>query len=610
MCGLAGVFSSEPTSYDDVLLSQMSVQLQHRGPDAEGFFSDSHVALVHRRLKIIDLSDLANQPMVSEHFVLVFNGEIYNYIALREELERSGCVFKTQSDTEVLLQGLIRFEENFISRLEGDFSFCFYNKKKASFLLARDRFGVKPLYISHHQNKIYFSSEIKPLLAAGIPAAMNKSVLRQYFQYRYVGGHKTLFEGIEHFPPGYYFKGDASQTQWVRYYQIGAIANSEKMGFAEAFQKSVAGRLISDRPLNLLLSGGIDSSALAVQIRKLGHKTSTLTYSFKTQNQHLDEYPAAEKLALSLQFTPRQITEGQNDFSSYPDVIKSLEEPIGDSIILANSHLFFEAKKSSTVLLSGEGADELFSGYAHHRAARLIHSIKKVPLFSSLAIFLIQIMPLNLINSLSFYPARLNQQLKERLLKALRASTEAELFSLLASLFNEQELDELLLLPNTDQSEGFFQESFYLTDFSNWLPRYGLMRVDKLSMAHSLEVRVPYLSHDLVQAALNEGYQQNSPWAQDKNKFRVFCRDILKLSDTVVRKKKQPFFNPEIENLNPDYLSYLKNNLTSSRVQKYKVLNYDFIAKLLSQEKLDFLTLKKLNCILIFQIWCETFLEM
>ncbi|MBY0452965.1 MAG: asparagine synthetase B, partial [Bdellovibrionaceae bacterium] len=338
MCGLAGIFSSTSTTFDSEQLTQMSTLMLHRGPDAAGVFSDSHIALVHRRLKIIDLSDQANQPMHSENHVLVFNGEIYNYPALRAELEKSGCIFKTRSDTEVLLLGLEKFEESFIPRLEGDFSFCFYNKKTGTTLIARDRFGVKPLYLSRHAGKIFFSSEIKPLFAAGVPRAINHSVIREYFQYRYVGGLDTLFEGITHFPPGHYLKIKDSTESLTCYYNL-LSSRSDTMSFEKSFESSVAGRLLSDRTLNLLLSGGIDSSAIAAQISLLGHKTSTLTYSFNARNGELDEYPAAKNLALSLQFVPRQIKEVPNDFLHYPEVVKSLEEPIGDSIILANSHL-------------------------------------------------------------------------------------------------------------------------------------------------------------------------------------------------------------------------------------------------------------------------------
>lgn len=607
MCGLAGIISAQPIVFDSAKLAKISSLLEHRGPDAEGIFSDSHVTLIHRRLKIIDLSDQANQPMHSDDHVLVFNGEIYNYPALRSELEKAGCVFKTRSDTEVLLLGLEKFEESFISRLEGDFSFCFYNKKNGTVLIARDHFGVKPLYLSRHEGKIFFSSEVKPLFAAGVPRLINRSVIREYFQYRYVGGLDTLFEGVEHFPPGHYLKIKDSKESLVCYYQIRS-KSADAVSFEKSFENSVAGRLLSDRTLNLLLSGGIDSSAIAAQISSLGHTTSTLTYSFNTRNGDLDEYEAAEKLALSLNFRPRQIKEVPHDFLHYPEVINSLEEPIGDSIILANNHLFAEAKKTSTVLLSGEGADELFSGYAHHRAARIIRLIKKVSFLPVIAGFVIRLIPLGLMNRLSFYPARLSQQLKDRVLSALKAKSESELFTLLASLFTECELDELLLF-KAPPRQNFFKDSFFVTDFTNWLPKYGLLRVDKLSMAHSLEVRVPFLSHELVQAAQSEGFHHNSLLGPDKKSFRNFCQNVLNLPDQVVNKRKQPFFNPEVENLNPVYIDYLKETLAAERVNRFKLLNYTFISRLLESDRYDFLTLKKLNCILIFHIWCETFFD-
>lgn len=605
MCGIGGFFSTENFSLPSSTLKQMSELLRHRGPNAEGFYTDAHCSLVHRRLKILDLSDEANQPMISEDRSqsLVFNGEIYNYKELRKSLEEKQIIFKTQSDTEVLFRGLCEYGEAFITKLEGDFAFAFRDKTKNLFLLARDRFGVKPLYTSKKDGVLYFASEVKALFAAGIEKSINNSMISEYFRFRYVAGIETLFKNIFHFPAGHYLKIEGNQSSLGCYYKVGSKEQLSR-NFSDVFSESVGARLHADVKVGAFLSSGLDSSSIVAEAKSLKHSLSTFSYSF---GDKLDESNEAADFSRSLGFSNFKIHDLEKSYLNYAQVINQLEEPIGDAIILANSHLFSEAKKEVTVALSGEGADEIFSTYAHHKAFGIIKELRKNALIAKLAQWGIRIMPLEILNRISFYPVRLNTELKSRILSALSAKDDASVWLNLASLFNEAEL-KALLKQNYNDPRIFFEQNILLTDIKNWLPRYGLLRTDKLSMAHSLEVRVPFLSHKVVDLVLNENSMTSIQWLRrDKRLLRQHAAERLKLSGKNVLKKKQPFFSPESLFRSDHYRRFLRETLSRERMEKYGILDTKYVDGLVEQSQSDFLLSKKITAILIFQIWCETY---
>jgi asparagine synthase (glutamine-hydrolysing) len=604
MCGIAGFISSQKTAPVPAVLTAMADSIRHRGPDASGYYSDDYCGLAHRRLKIIDLSDAANQPMQdsSGDYTLIFNGEIYNYVYLRSELAAAGVRFKTKSDTEVLLYGLIKEGEKFISKLEGDFAFCFRNKKINETLLVRDRFGVKPLYVCDYQDKLYFASEIKSLFAAGVPRELETEFVAEYFRYRYVGRNDTLFKGIKHLLPGHLLKITDSGRETKCYYSLKEATDSGK-SFAASFRDAVNGRLQADVPVGLFLSGGIDSAAIAKQTSLLGRKLNSFTYSFDRKNP-LDETETAKKLASELHFAHSTISGSDTGFTRYAEIIRTLEEPLGDSIIDANYELFAETKKQVGVALSGEGADEVFSSYAHHKVIRAVLFLRHSKLISKIFSLVVRLMPLELLNKFSPYPVKLNNSVKDRILAAINAQTDAEVFQHFASLFTEAELLNLLG-KNYRKDRHFYEDSVQATDFKNWLPKYGLLRTDKLSMAYALEIRVPYLNHHLVQKAISTpGFKTGM--FEDKKGFRFFCHKNLGMNAHILKQKKRPFFNPETE-IAPKKLQFAKDILAEGKIAKFGILNFGFVSDLMNQEHKDFLWAKKVYSLVIFQIWCEVF---
>ena len=605
MCGIAGIASLTQINPSKDQLKPMADALIHRGPDAAGFYADPYCGLAHRRLKILDLSDAANQPMLDDASgsVLIFNGEIYNHALLRVELEKLGVGFTTTSDTEVLLKGLIHHGEAFISRLEGDFAFCFRSSQKNETLLARDRFGIKPLYICESSDKLIFASEIKALFAGGVDKEIAHDFIAEYFRYRYVGGLETLFKGIQHFPAGHYLKLAAGHRVLKKYYAIGSDACRKGL-FGENFAAAVGGRLQADVKVGLFLSGGVDSSAIAAQSKLLNAQVESFTYSFGEESGPLDETAAARALAERCGFAHHKISDPGDLYLKLPEIITALEEPIGDSIIMANFQLFKKTKMHAGVALSGEGADEIFSSYAHHRAIKLTLFLRRYRLLANLVKIAVALAPLKFLNFVSFYPAKLSLSLKKRILGALNAQDEQGVYQSFSALFEEDELADLLQ-SNYRRDRGFYSNSPQQTDLQNWLPKYGLLRVDKLSMAHSLEVRLPFLSHFVVDSALAD-FTSTGFFSGDKSAFRRFCVETLNFPTRVKRQKKQPFYDPQNSAAYRDYASSV---LTAARIGRFGIMNPSFVDSLLSAADKDFLQLKKINCLLVFQLWCEAFFE-
>ncbi|NNF01928.1 MAG: asparagine synthase (glutamine-hydrolyzing), partial [Bacteroidia bacterium] len=381
MCGIAGyiINTDESASMRDKLLSATNC-LQSRGPDSSGIYQDRNVGLGHRRLSIIDLSQEAAQPMsdVEDRYTLCFNGEIYNYLQLREDLIKNGTQFRSSSDTEVLLQLFMQKGIDCVELLNGFFAFAIYDKVERKLFLVRDRFGIKPLFYYHHNDQIFFSSEIKALVEFKIPKEIDKAALATYLQLNYIPGPHSIFQNVKKVEPGKYleintenFEGSSVQ---VPYYNISSTP-SENINNTEAEDKlfgllddAVKKRLVSDVPLGSFLSGGIDSSIIAALASQHVDKLKTFSIGYKDE-PHFDETKYAELVAKKIG-SEHHVFKLSNDdlFEILHDVLDYMSEPFADSSALAVYILSSNVRQHVTVALSGDGADELFAGYNKHRA--------------------------------------------------------------------------------------------------------------------------------------------------------------------------------------------------------------------------------------------------
>lgn len=376
MCGIAGFWEYEKEASLEKIKA-MCQAIQHRGHDAQGIFLDRKLALGHRRLSILDLTEGANQPFSSpcSNFHLIFNGEIFNFQEFYPELKLKGFTFTTTSDTEVLLYLLMEYGTKVLSRLNGFFTFAFWDAKANKLLLARDRYGVKPLFISNSQDGFFFASEPKALFAGNLKKELDESQIDELMFYRYVSGENTIFSGIQRLLPGHLLElnGSPQKVRVQRWYNLSEAAqNHEKIKdpvqwYAETFLDSVKLRMIADVKVGTLLSGGLDSSSVLYAQHQQGF-TDLSSWNVMFKGFKHDESTIAEKFSndLGVEFHGIDFTD-DSQADLLLDAIRFNDEPIvhyTDSVLLG---LCRKAKQKVTVLLSGEGADEILGGYVRYK---------------------------------------------------------------------------------------------------------------------------------------------------------------------------------------------------------------------------------------------------
>jgi asparagine synthase (glutamine-hydrolysing) len=381
MCGISGIFNfnAEPVSLE--MITRASRALQHRGPDDFGYWLDGNIGFAHQRLSIIDTSDGGHQPMHSSdgNYTIVFNGEIYNHDEFRAELKAKGFTFHSSSDTEVLLNLFIAYGHKMLHRLNGMFSFAIWNKAKQELFVCRDRVGVKPLYYYHDKTTFRFASEPKAIFASGIKAQVNTENINEWLMYRFTSGEETLLKDIKKILPGHYaYIKNNGNINPIRWWNLGnqinnhALIKSPIEWFEETFHDSVKYRMVSDVPVGILLSGGLDSSSVAASLRNSNYK-GIETFNVGFRDYENDESAIAKKYSNEIGFNFNGIHVEKHDL--YQAVVNSTisyDEPLvhmNDPQIYALAN---HAKTKVKVLLSGEGADEFLGGYVRYKTFKYI----------------------------------------------------------------------------------------------------------------------------------------------------------------------------------------------------------------------------------------------
>ncbi len=535
MCGITG-FSWA----DRQLIKKITGTISHRGPDAEGYFIDNGISLGHRRLSIIDLSKKGNQPMFNEenNLAIVFNGEIYNFRALKKELEKKGYKFKSDSDTEVIIHGYAEYGEKICSRLDGMFAFAIWNKKKKELFLARDRIGKKPLYYSLTNQNLIFASEIKSLLEAGVPNKIDKDALLETTMCRFSTSNKTLFSEIKKLPPGNYGRFYKGELNISPFWQIPNLTETRKPHEKEVdnlIESAVEKRLISDVPIGVLLSGGLDSSTIVSYMARKTDQIKTFSVGF---TEGMDESEYSRIVAQHFNTEHKEITLEKDILSYLPKVIYHLDEPLSDPASLPTYLLCKEVSKHVKVALSGEGGDEVFGGYDTVNKLSFIERINNIPkpLRTGIGAPI-----LKLFSNFHKYPKRQIYNFGSELLDS--DSLEEAYKKLYYFPFNSKELTEFTSISKPDLLDSFIKNkelyrasiNFY---FKEWLPNDLLMKVDKMSMAHGLEIRAPFLDKDLIE------YFFSIP-RQNKTNKSLFKKTVSPyIPKLILERKKQGFSLP------------------------------------------------------------------
>ena len=512
MCGICGIYnfaSAEPA--DAVALKRSTDAMVHRGPDDEGFYLDGALALGNRRLSIIDLPG-GHQPLSNEDesIWITFNGEIYNFNELRADLEARGHVFRTSSDTETIVHLYEQYGTDCLKSLRGMFAFAIWDRHKRSLFLARDRLGVKPVFYRLEPGRIAFASELRALRELCTkPVEINPQSVFDFFGFRYIPAPNTLYLGIEKLLPGHYLVADANGIKTAAYWTIPPEDETPKsMGeyseqVVEILRESVRLRLISDVPLGVFLSGGVDSSAVVALMAELGAKPLR-TFSVGFEEPEYNELPFAARVARRYSTEHSEIVIRAHDLADELERLIGLrDEPVAEPTDIALYKMARRAAESVKVVLAGEGGDELFAGYPKYAADRLAGFVSTLPREATLAIA-------------RLLPYR--QRRAKIALEALSIPDEAERSATWFASFSREEREVLFsrdFLAQVDSAHPAHVFAHYLeevrdrsplkrmlyADLKVWLPDNLLLRGDQMTMAASIEERVPFLDHHLVELA-------------------------------------------------------------------------------------------------------------
>ncbi len=515
MCGICGFIPQDfKTIPAHSIIENMCAQLQHRGPDDTGIFVSQGVGLGHQRLKVIDLVT-GQQPMtdLSKRYTIVFNGEIYNYQELRQHLKQKGYIFTSQSDTEVLLHGLMAEGSDFLHKTNGMFAFALWDAHEKTLLLARDRFGVKPLYYAHIPGEgVYFASEASAIALVSPQASqVCPESARTYLAFSYIPGEQSIFKNIQKVREGgYILIKNSTITQQATWWDLREewaqnLATPSPQNWQENFhatlEDAVKIRLKADVPLGVFLSGGVDSATVAALAS--AHCPGILSFTMAFQDASYNEAPFAYETAKALGTDHH---EALADFGSQEEllqVVNKLDEPFADTSIIPMNSLCKLARQHVTVALTGDGADELLGGYITHRANELYRKIRYVP---ALVVKILR----SCISLLPDSHQKVNTVFKLKQFLAAHPRPEQLAHACWRLLFYADTLSEIfphLTVPADifsffqkawEESRGLAHlDRFLYVDYKTWLAHDILFKVDRASMHNSLELRSPFLDYRL-----------------------------------------------------------------------------------------------------------------
>lgn len=621
MCGIVGVYNYSGEPVCENTLAAMTDALAHRGPDDRGIFTNDYVGFGHRRLSIIDLSEAGHQPMCSndQNYVITYNGEVYNYRELRGELEALGHTFRSRSDTEVVLNAYIQWGPDCVSKFNGMFAFGIWDKYNQKLFLARDRFGIKPLYYFQHEDTLLFASEIKAFLKhPKFRCGINKGGLVEYFTFQNFITDETLFDSVKILPAGHFAlvdRGELAKFSMTQYWDYNFVEPKEPLSHGEyldeldhLIQQSVKRQLVSDVPIGSYLSGGMDSGTLTALAAKELPYINTFTIGFDLNSASgvelgYDERSKAEHMSYLFKTEHYEMVLKAGDMERcMKELVWHIEEPrVGQSY-----PNYYAAKLSSKfvkVVLSGAGGDELFAGYPwrYYRAVRnedYDHYIEKY---------------------FAFWQRLISREDTMRVFAPIWDDvTSVSPIDLMKGVFRKDSV-------HLDTPEGYVNNSLY---FETKTFLHGLLVIeDKLSMAHSLETRVPFLDNDLVDFAMtvpvnyklgnlkqviSSDENEVSRYFTDTKDGKLLLRQAMlrHLPEEIVNRGKQGFSAPDATWFKGDSIDYVKDTLLRPNAFIYDYLDRKAVHGLID----DHLSGKVNRRLLIWSLlnveeWGNTFLK-
>lgn len=584
MCGIAGIVKfSDPTDSSDYAAVETAVKyLSKRGPDYQSVYQKDKFCFGHARLSIIETSALSNQPMedVSGRYSIVYNGELYNFKSLRKELESLGATFKTESDTEVLLNAYIHFGTSCLQKFNGFFAFAIYDKETETLFAARDRMGIKPFYYHADSNEFSFASELKALHPLCTEWTLDYEALQLYFELTYVPAPLSMISGVKKLKPGYFALITKGQIVLESYFELTtqpACDDTFETAAAKVkshLTRSVSMRMVADVPLGTFLSGGIDSSIISTLAAREKSRLETFSLGFKDL-PWFDESKYAQVVAHHIGSRHHEIMASEKELCNHlQEMLEMLDEPFADSSALAVFALSKETSGHVKVALSGDGADELFAGYNKHRALLRSETRPAANLLLQSASPFFQLFAgsrdgawNNRFRKLQKYTSTLNLPLSERYWSLAAWTKEKTAIDLINSKNHHQTFKNAFL----KSIENYSLNQLLLADLSLVLPNDMLTKVDRMSMAHGLEVRTPFLDHELVQYVNRLPFNYKANLNQGKLLLRkAFENDLPKV---IFSRAKKGFEIPVERWLKSSLQEFLNEQTNDEFIKKQGIFN-------------------------------------
>ncbi|CEG28278.1 asparagine synthase (glutamine-hydrolyzing) [Bacillus sp. B-jedd] len=614
MCGFIGCVHEEKKNFKDEdkqLFTSMNDIITHRGPDDAGYYYDEHVQFGFRRLSIIDL-ECGSQPLTyeNERYWIIFNGEVYNYVELREELLKEGLTFATSSDTEVIIALYSHLKEKAVTKLRGMFAFVIWDKQEKTLFGARDHFGIKPFFYYENEGRTFFASEKKSILMAIDKDELNYDSLQHYLTYQFVPEPETMTEGIHKLEPGHYFTKKAGGKMEIKRYwkaNFSPVLRSEDEFVKEirdVLFDSVKIHMRSDVPVGSFLSGGIDSSIIA-SIAKEFHP-SIKTFSVGFERNGFSEIDVAKETAdklgvenISYVITPEEY------MAEVPKIIWHMDDPLADPACVPLYFVAREARKHVTVVLSGEGADELFGGYNIYREPGDLKMFNKIPRVGKVLLKGIAGMMPEGTKGKSFIERGVTP-MEERYIGNAKMYTEEEKRELL-NVYREG-------LDFTDITKKLYAESegynpvdrMQYIDIHTWMRGDILLKADKMTMAHSLELRVPFLDKEVFSVASRIPSDLKTANGTTKYILRKAAESFVPAH--VLDRKKLGFPVPIRHWLKDEMNTWAKDIIRESNTDH--LFNKQYLLKLLDEHclgKAD--NSRKIWTVLMFMVWHQVYVE-
>ena len=609
MCGIVGYFGRNENQVDPVIIREMAQAIIHRGPDDGGFYDEDPIHLGFRRLSIIDVSG-GHQPLANEDdsIWITFNGEIYNYQELREDLLQAGHVFKTHTDTEVIVHLYEQYGTDCLVKLRGMFAFAIWDRQKQQLFVARDIFGIKPLYYYWDEERFAFASEIKSLLVIPqVSREVDRESFWQYLTFQYVPEPRTMFEAIKKLPAAHYMVIDENGIKIERYDELRFSPVERPISYyiehvLEKLRESVRAHMVSDVPRGAFLSSGVDSSAIVALLREM-EEVKTFTVGFEGAGGQSEIAFARETAQLLKTEHHDTVISAKTYLETLPKLVYQQDEPVADPSAIALHFVAELASEHVTVVLSGEGADEIFGGYTIYR--------------EPLSLKMFDYLPPSIRRAFGETAKMLPYGMKGKSFLTRGAKRVEERFFGNANLYSDEEKQRFVkgkTFSTTDVTRPIYHRvakaddvtKMQYLDLHTWLPGDILMKADKMTMTNSLELRVPFLDKEVFALAS----QIPASYRLQNNTTKYVLREAVKplLPEAVATRKKLGFPVPTRQWLRNEHYAFVKELISSSPCDH--LFDKKYVLAMLEEHKNEVRDhARKIWAIVIFLLWHQIYVQ-